>query len=72
MEQKSMDQKDISKARSAAMRGSLAAMRRAAILARMVAIQTNTWIVVVHEGKLIHISAAELLASEDWADAGGH
>ncbi len=50
------------------MRGSIYAMRRAAMLARMVAIQTNTGIVVVREGKIVHISAAELLASEDWMD----
>lgn len=65
-----MAQKDISEAKDPAMRGSLAAMRRAAILARMVAIQTETGIVVVRHGKLVHISAAELLASKDWVDAG--
>ncbi|MGL5837268.1 MAG: hypothetical protein ACRCY3_02060 [Sphingorhabdus sp.] len=52
------------------MRDSLYAMRRAAILARMVAIQTNTGIVVVRDGKIVHISAAELLASENWMDVG--
>ncbi|MEQ1538923.1 MAG: hypothetical protein ABL928_08360 [Sphingorhabdus sp.] len=63
-----MDRKGISKAPSPAMRGSIYAMRRAAMLARMVAIQTNTGIVVAREGKIVHISAAELLASEDWTD----
>lgn len=42
------------------MRGSLAALKRAAQLARQTAIQTNTSIVVVQDGKLIHISADEL------------
>jgi hypothetical protein len=64
-----MDQKDISQARCPAMRGSIFAMRRAATLARMIAIQTNTGIAVTRDGKLVHISSAELLASEDWEEA---
>lgn len=63
-----MDGKDISTAKCPAMRGSIYAMRRAATLARMIAIQTNTGIVVARDGKIIHISAAELLVSEDWMD----
>lgn len=63
-----MDSKDISTAKCPAMRGSIYAMRRAATLARMVAIQTNTGIVVSRDGKIVHISAAELLASQDWTD----
>jgi hypothetical protein len=70
MELKSMNQKDISKATSPAMRGSIYAMRRAAMLARMIAIQTDTGIVVTRDGKLVHISAAELLAIQDWMDRG--
>lgn len=66
-----MNQKHISQAKDPAMRGSLAAMCRAATLARMVAIQTDTGIVVIHDGKLVHISAAQLLASEDWAETQG-
>ena len=42
------------------MRGSLAAMRRAAASARQTAIQTNTAIVLVRDGKPVRISAAEL------------
>jgi hypothetical protein len=60
-----MDHKDISKAKSPAMRGSIYAMRRAAILARMVAIQTNTGIVVVRDGKPVRIPAAELRAGKE-------
>jgi hypothetical protein len=66
-----MNHKDISKAKSLAMRGSIFAMRRAATLARMVAIQTNTGIVVTRNGKLVHISAAELLDSENWEETRG-
>lgn len=42
------------------MRGSLAAMRRAAASARQTAIQTNTAIVLVRDGKPVRTSAAEL------------
>jgi len=51
---------DISKARSPDLRGSLPAMRRAAEMARRVAIQTDTEIIVVRDGKPVRISAAEL------------
>jgi hypothetical protein len=59
-----MTHKDISKAKSPAMRGSLAAMQRAAEMARKVAIETNTGIVVVRDGKRVHISAEELRVDE--------
>ena len=55
-----MKQEDLPKARHADMRGSLAAMRRAAELARQTAIQTNTAIVLVRDGKLVRVTAAEL------------
>lgn len=55
-----MKQADLSKARHADMRGSLAAMRRAAELARLTAIQTDTSIVIVRDGKPVRVSAAEL------------
>lgn len=41
-------------------RGSMAAMRRAAELARLTAIQTDTSIVIVRDGKPVPVSAAEL------------
>ena len=53
-------QEDLPKARNPALRGSLAAMRRAAALARETAIQTGTAIVVVRDGKIVRIPAAEL------------
>ena len=41
-------------------RNSMAAMRRAAAMAREIAIQTNTEIVLVRDGKPVRVSAAEL------------
>jgi hypothetical protein len=60
MERSPVKQEDLPKARHADMRGSLAAMRRAAELARRTAIQTETAIVMVRDGKPVRISAAEL------------
>ena len=57
---------DLAKARSPEMRASLAALRRAGALARKTAIQTDTDLVVVKDGKLIRISADQLRR-----DAGG-
>jgi hypothetical protein len=51
---------DLAQAKNPKLRGSLAAMRRAAALARKVAIQTDTGIVIVRDGKPVRISAAEL------------
>jgi hypothetical protein len=55
-----MTAKELSKARNPDLRGSLAAMRRAAALARKTAIQTDTGIVIVRDGKPVRISAEEL------------
>lgn len=55
-----MTAKELSKARNPDMRGSLAAMRRAAELARQTAIQTDTEIIVVRDGKPVVISAQQL------------
>lgn len=51
---------EISKAKNPDLRSSLAAMRRAAELAHKTAIQTNTEIIVVKDGKPVRISADEL------------
>jgi hypothetical protein len=48
--------------------GSVFVMRRAATLSRMISIHTNTGIVIIREGKLVHISETELLTSEEWTD----
>lgn len=51
---------DISTAKNADLRASLAALRRAAKSARQLAIQTDTAIVVVKDGKLVRIPANDL------------
>ena len=53
-----MSTRDISEAKNTALRGSMAAMRRAAEIARATAIQTGTGIVVSRDGKPVHIPAA--------------
>jgi len=55
-----MTQQELSKAKNPDLRASLAAMQRAAELAREAAVQTNTAIVVVQDGKLLRIPAEQL------------
>ena len=55
-----MTQADLAQAKNPKLRGSLAAMRRAAEMARRTAIQTDTGIVVVCDGQRVHISAKQL------------
>lgn len=55
-----MTQQELSKAKNPDLRASLAALRRAAALARQTAVQTNTAIVVIKNGKLLRIPADEL------------
>lgn len=52
--------KDISKARNPDLQTALVAMQRAAELARLTAIQTDTAIVVVKDGRRIRITAEQL------------
>jgi hypothetical protein len=59
-----MSRADISQAKNPDLRGSMAAMRRTAALARKRAIQTDTAIVVVRDGKVVRIPAAELRAGK--------
>ena len=59
-----MKNHDLSKAKSPELRASQAAMARAAAMARKIAIQTNTAIVVVQDGKLIRITADQLYQEE--------
>ena len=56
--------RDISEAKNSDLRGSVAAMRRAAEMARTTAIQTNTGILVSRDGKPVRISAEELREDE--------
>ncbi|MBX3728125.1 MAG: hypothetical protein KF858_02985 [Candidatus Sumerlaeia bacterium] len=65
-----MTAKDISESPDPDLRGSLAAMRRAAAEARKIAIQTNTYIVTVKDGKIHHITADELRREADREDKG--
>ena len=51
---------DIASAKSADLRASVAAMKRAADLARSIAIRTNTGIVIVRDNKPVFVSAQEL------------
>lgn len=55
-----MNTKDISESTNPDLRNSLVAMRRAAELAREIAIRTDTSIVVVRDSKIVHISAQVL------------
>ncbi len=55
-----MKHQDITQASNPDLRGSLAAMKRAAELARRTAIQTDTEIVVVRDGKTVLIPAQQL------------
>jgi hypothetical protein len=62
-----MTQQDLSRAKNPDLRASLAAMRRAADMARSTAIQTNTEIVIVKDGKPVRVTAEELRQ-----ELGGH
>ncbi|QFY77737.1 hypothetical protein DUD43_08610 [Alcaligenes faecalis] len=55
-----MNKEDISKAKNPDLRASLVALERAAQSARFVAMQTNTSVVLVENGKMIKISAEQL------------
>ena len=55
-----MTQKDLSKAKNPDIRNSLAAMQRAAEFARKIALQTGTALVMVKDGKIMHIPAEQL------------
>jgi hypothetical protein len=54
------DLSTLSEERRAEIERALDALRRAASMARQIAIDTNTGIVVVRDGKVVHISAKEL------------
>jgi hypothetical protein len=56
-----LSRRDISAARNADTRASLAALRRAAGAARRTAIDTGTEIVIVRDGMPVRIPAAQLL-----------
>ncbi|MBL9155263.1 MAG: hypothetical protein JNK37_22465 [Verrucomicrobiales bacterium] len=60
-----MKTNDITKAKNPALRGSLNALRRSAAAARKVAIQTDTDLIIVKDGKLLRLSAEELRRSAE-------
>jgi hypothetical protein len=64
MGRKFMNALDLSKAKNPDLRASLAAMLRAAQLARSTAVQTGTAIVVVQNNKSVRITADELRKRE--------
>jgi hypothetical protein len=55
-----MTPQDLAKAKNPDLRASLAALRRAAEMARNIAIQTDTDIVIVKDGKPVRVSAEAL------------
>jgi hypothetical protein len=55
-----MKLQDISTASNPDLRASLAALRRASALARKIAIDTDTGIVVVREGRTVYVPAKTL------------
>jgi hypothetical protein len=55
-----MNTKDIANAKDPDVRASLGALKRAALLARRTAIQTDTELVIMKNGTLQRISAKEL------------
>lgn len=60
-----MTKRDLSECKNPDMRGSMDAMRRAAAMARQIAIDTDTGIVLFRDGKVVHISAADLREERD-------
>lgn len=58
-----MTQHELSKAKDQDLISSVQAMKRAAALARQVAVQTGTAIVVSKDQKIVRRTAAELVAS---------
>lgn len=56
---------DISSAKSADLRASMTALRRASQLARKTAIQTGTGLIVVRNGRTVRLSADSLRSQID-------
>lgn len=55
-----MTQHELAKAKDPDLRTSVQAMKRAAMEARRIAVQTDTGIVIVRDNKIVHVSAEEL------------
>jgi len=67
-----MTQQELAKAKNPDIRNSLVAMKRAAEMARRIALQTNTAIVLVKDGKTVRIPAEQLrqMDGENRTEAG--
>ena len=59
-----MNANDLSKAKDPDLRAALGALRRAAQSARKTAMQTNTHLVIMKDGRLQRIAASELALQE--------
>ena len=59
-----MNANDLSQAKNPDVRAALGALRRAAHSARKTAIQTNTHLVIVKDGRVQRIAASELALQE--------
>lgn len=59
-----MNTNDLTKAKDPDLRAALGALRRAALMARKTAIQTGTHLVIVEQGRLKRVSAAELVQQQ--------
>lgn len=59
-----MNVSELAKAKDPDVRSALVALRRAAQSARKTAIQTNTHLIIVKDGRLLRIDAAELERKE--------
>ena len=63
-----MTTKDISEAKDPDLRSSMAALLRASQLARKIAIQTDTDLIIAKDGKLVRISPEELRREAETKD----
>ena len=63
-----MKTKDISEAKDPDLRSSMAALLRASQLARKIAIQTDTDLIIAKDGKLVRISPEELRREAETKD----
>jgi hypothetical protein len=63
-----MKTRDISEAKDPDLRTAMVALQRASLLARKTAIQTETHLVIVKDGKLLRLSAEELRQQAEQQD----
>ena len=66
-----MTMKDISTAKDPDVRNALVALKRAARMARETAIATGTSLVIMRDGKIVHVPPDELIRELEEEDAKG-